>query len=61
VTEEVRAPVATPGDRDDGLSAAGSTDDGSSGAPVGLIAFGAIAGALVLAIGGLAIRRRIVG
>lgn len=37
-----------------------STHDGS-GAPVGLIAFGAVAGALVIALGGIAVRRRIGG
>ena len=62
-TEQVRGAIATPAKRDrDAASAARSTgDEGSGGAPVGLIAFGAIAGALVLAIGGLVLRRRVLG
>ncbi|MEX2159663.1 MAG: hypothetical protein WEB04_09710 [Dehalococcoidia bacterium] len=59
-TEQVRR-ATTPIARNDRSDAAGGPDDGSGGAPVGLIAFAAIAGALVVGIGAFALRRRIHG
>ncbi len=43
------------------LEAAQATEDDGGGAPVGLIAFGAVAAALVVIAAGLAIRRRAIG
>lgn len=43
---------------DGGGPAGAANEDGGSGAPVGLIAFGAVAGALVAGAGVLALRRR---
>lgn len=59
-TEQVRR-ATTPIARNLRSDAAGGPDDGSGGAPVGLIAFGAIAGALVMGIGAFTVRRRIHG
>jgi hypothetical protein len=59
-TEQVRRET-TPILRDGGADAAGTADDASGGPAAGLIAFGVIAGALVLGIGAFAARRRFYG
>ena len=58
-TAQARRPFATPDGGGD-IDAAAADDEGS-GVPVGLIAFGAVAGALVLVTGALALRRRLRG
>lgn len=59
-------PAQVEGKTEDGTEdaeagAAQATEDDGGGAPVGLIAFGAVAAALVVIAGGLAIRRRAIG
>jgi hypothetical protein len=58
-TSQVRRDDGSPGANDeDGV---GATDDGPSGSPTGLMAFAAVAVAVVAVIAGLVIRRRLLG
>jgi len=57
-TDEPRV-VGRPGNERGATSPDGLADEGSGGAPAGLIAFGAVAGALVAGIVGMVVRRRL--